>query len=116
MSTEHVPRYTDAGMKLFLDLNGENPPDEAGTPITESVAWGRAMTSARKWDSAAALADYLAEQFFYWAARRPTIEERLAIARTANTIWADAVSERAVPSDPPYKARWHHALAEGERS
>lgn len=99
--TTSRPRYSEGGMKLFLDPNGENPPDEPGTPVTESTAWGRAMAASRKWDSAAALADYLASQFAFWSGRAPTVPERLAIARTASTIWADAVSERVVPTHPP---------------
>jgi hypothetical protein len=104
--TTSSPRYSEGGMKLFLDPNGENPPEEAGTPITESVAWGRVVASSRKWDSAAALADYLASQFAFWSGRTPTVDERLAIARTASTIWADAISERVVPTHPPEGMRF----------
>jgi hypothetical protein len=98
--TTAAPRYSAGGMKLFLDLDGENPTDEPGTPVTESPAWGRAMAASRKWDSAAALADYLASQFAFWSGRAPTVKERLAIARTASTIWADAISEEAAPDEP----------------
>jgi hypothetical protein len=101
-----APRFSTGGMKLFLDLNGENPADEPGTPIVSSPAWGRAIAASRKWDSAAALADYLASQFTFWSGRAPTVDERLAITRTATTIWSDAVSERVVPTHPPEGMRF----------
>jgi hypothetical protein len=104
--TTSSPRYSADGLKLFMDLDGENPPEEAGTPITESVAWGRVVSASRKWDSAAALAEYLAAQFQFWTSRAPTVNERLALTRQANTIWANALSERVVPTHPPEGMRF----------
>lgn len=64
-------------------------------------AWGRAMAGARKWDSAAMLADYLASEFSFWTGHRPTPEERADITRVATGFWTDAVSERVVPTVAP---------------
>lgn len=60
--------------------------------------WSRALAAKRTWDSPETLADYLAAQSFYWTGHQPTPEERAEIDAKARTIWADAESERVVPS------------------